>query len=66
MNKITSYRIAYSESLKNLEEKVNDLIKQGYVPLGNIQFAATPESMIGEYSQRLYFQTMVIFDKDEE
>ncbi len=66
MNKIVSYRIAYAESLKILEEKVNNFIKQGYVPLGNIQFAATPESMIGEYSQRLYFQTMVIFNKDQE
>ena len=66
MNKIVSYRIAYAESLKILEEKVNNLIKQGYMPMGNIRFAATPESMIGEYSQRLYFQTMVIFDKNEE
>ena len=66
MNKIVSYRIAYGESLKDLEVIVNNLINKGYTPLGNIQFAATPESMIGEYSQRLYFQTMVILSKDEK
>ncbi len=66
MNKIISYRIAYSESLKELEEKVNMLIKKEYTPHGNIQFANTPESMIGEYSQRLYFQKMVKYVENKK
>ena len=49
-----------------MEEKVNKLINEGYSLFGNIQFAATPESMLGEYSQRLYFQTMVKYDNDKE
>ena len=66
MNKVIKYRIAYGESLKVMEEKVNNLINKGYSLFGNIQFAATPESMLGEYSQRLYFQTMVKYDNDKE
>ena len=66
MNKIIKYRIAYGESLKDVEEKVNKFIDKGYSLYGNFQFAATPESMLGEYSQRLYFQTMVKYDKDKE
>ena len=66
MNKIIKYRIAYGESLKVMEERVNNLINKGYTPYGNFKFAATPESMLGEYSQRLYFQTMVIYDNDKE
>ena len=66
MNKVIRYRIAYGESLKDMEAKVNKLISKGYSLFGNIQFAATPESMLGEYSQRLYFQTMVKYDKDKE
>ena len=66
MNNVIKYRIAYGESLKDMEEKVNNLINKGYSLFGNIQFAATPESMLGEYSQRLYFQTMVKYDNDKE
>lgn len=66
MNKIIKYRIAYGESLKDMEAKVNTLIDKGYSIFGNLQFAATPESMLGEYSQRLYFQTMVKYEKDKE
>jgi hypothetical protein len=66
MKKIIKYRIAYGESLKDMEEKVNNLINKGYTPFGNFQFAATPETMLGEYSLRLYFQTMVKYDKDKE
>ena len=66
MNKVIKYRIVYGESLKDVEEKVNKLINKGYSLHGNFQFAATPESMLGEYAMRLYFQTMVKYEKDKE
>jgi len=66
MDKIIKYRVAYGESLKDLEEKVNKLIYKGYTPYGELQFAVTPESMRGEYSLRLYIQTLVKYDKDKK
>ncbi|MCK4655121.1 MAG: DUF1737 domain-containing protein [Candidatus Cloacimonetes bacterium] len=66
MKKIISYRIAYGESVKELEDRVNKFIEQGYEPFGEIRLAPTPESMLGEFAVRLYLQTMVMYGKEDE
>lgn len=54
--KLSDYYIAQSYSKKELEDKVNDLIKCGYLPIGGI--AVHQESVFNiSYSQALIRHT---------
>ena len=67
MKKLSKYRLAFGENIRDLEDRVNSLIAKGYEPYRDLQLASTPESLIGEYSMRFYIQVMVKYKtKDTE
>jgi len=60
MQKIIKYAIAGSnESCKNLEDKVNALIDDGWQPLGGFQYWSCENGRV-----RAYFQAMVKYSEE--
>jgi hypothetical protein len=54
MNRISEYKIVSGADGAEVEQEVNELIKQGFVPTGNISSSFSPNE------QKFYlFQTMV-------
>ncbi len=63
MKKIEKYRIAFGESIRQLEKRVNMLVEVGYVPYRNIVVMDTPEHLIGtETAPRFYIQSMIKYE----
>ena len=57
-NNIESYKILHFSSGEDLEEEVNNLIKKGWQPYGEMKFSPENET----YSKSLY-QQMVKYSK---
>ena len=65
MRKLKQYRIAFGESMSELEENVNELIGSGFELYRNLQTLTSPE-YAGDSSPRLYIQVMVKFKKKKK
>ncbi|MBT3169026.1 MAG: hypothetical protein HN952_08420 [Candidatus Cloacimonetes bacterium] len=62
--KLEKYRIAFGDSIKQLENRVNMLIEVGYVPHKNLIILDTPEHLIGENTApRFYMQAMLKYEE---
>ena len=54
-NKITEYKVIEADSISELNEKVNDSIKKGFVPIGKME-------TFNKFMT--YYQTMVVYEKN--
>jgi hypothetical protein len=57
--KIQQYEVVYANSEQAFVERINDMIKQGWQPLGGM--AANFQSN-GQFQQVVYHQAMVTYD----
>ena len=59
MQKIIEYKVAYSDAVSCFEEEVNVLLKEGWVPYGNLAFQFCPN----EIRRFNYCQVMVKYEE---
>ena len=58
MTKITKYEVIYGNSEAKLVETINDLIKDGWQPIGGISVCFHHN---GSFQQIIYHQAMVLY-----
>ena len=58
--KIQRYEVVYANSEQAFIEKINEMIKQGWQPLGGM--AANFQSN-GQFQQTVYHQAMVMYEQ---
>jgi hypothetical protein len=61
MNRFSEYKIVSDSDYNNVEQKVSELMKQGFIPFGGIESSYVPNE------QKIYiFQAMVKFQEPVE